>query len=536
MQITGYQIHQNMGYGFLFFVAILFSLCECLSMVAKIRTVSFQGITVCPIDVEVNIANGLPAFTIVGLPDKAVGESRERVRSALHSMGLSLPPKRITINLAPADVSKEGSHYDLPIALGLLVGMGIIPNDAVADYVALGEMGLDGTLRAVSGILPSAMYATENDLGLICPDAGKAEAAWSGLSDILPARNLIALMNHFKGTQLITQDIKPTAITPNDMNFGKDMADIKGQESARRALEIAAAGRHNMLMSGQPGSGKSMLAERLPTIMPPLSAREALDVSMIHSLAGTLPENGLVQHRPFRNPHHSASLPALIGGGMKAKPGEISLAHQGVLFLDELPEFNRATIESLRQPMETGEAVIARVNSHATYPADFQLIGAMNPCKCGYLGATDRECTRAPKCGLDYQAKLSGPFLDRMDIFVDVPAVSVADLRGAKSGEDSKIIRNRVTRAHDIQYTRNGIGRLNASLSSSEVEKLCVLDDEANAFFDKVIQTLNLSARGYHRVLKVARTIADLNGGKDKITKPDLAEAISLRPRYYSNT
>ena len=505
-------------------------------MVAKIKTISFQGMTVCPIDVEVNIANGLPAFTIVGLPDKAVGESRERVRSALHSMGLSLPPKRITVNLAPADVSKEGSHYDLPIALGLLVGMGVIPGDAVDGYVALGEMSLDGALRSVSGVLPSAMYAGEQDLGLICPDASKVEAAWSGLSNLLPVRNLIALMNHFKGTQLIDQEVKPVADVPNDTHVCKDMADVKGQESARRALEIAAAGRHNMLMSGQPGSGKSMLAERLPTIMPPLSAREALDVSMIHSLAGTLPENGLVQHRPFRNPHHSASLPALIGGGAKAKPGEISLAHQGVLFMDELPEFNRATIESLRQPMESGQAIIARVNSHSTYPADFQLIGAMNPCKCGYLGSNDRECTRAPKCGLEYQAKLSGPFLDRMDIFVDVPPVSVADLRVTKRGEDSAIIRARVTHAQAVQYARNGDGRLNASLSSAEVERLCTLDPEANTFFDQVIQTLNLSARGYHRVLKVARTIADLNGGHDKITKPDLAEALSLRPRHYSNS
>lgn len=504
-------------------------------MVARIKTVSFQGIETLPIDVEVNLANGLPAFHIVGLPDKAVGESRERVRSALHAMGLSLPPKRITVNLAPADVAKEGSHYDLPIALGLLIGMGVMPQDAVDPYIVLGEMGLDGGLRAVSGILPAAMYAAERDNGLICPKPCAQEAVWSGLSDILAPQSVLHLLNHFKGTQLLPQDLPlpDIAATPPKM---KDMSDIKGQESARRALEIAAAGRHNMLMMGQPGSGKSMLAERLPSILPPLSSREALDVSMIHSLAGSLPENGLIRYRPFRNPHHSASLPALIGGGMRAKPGEISLAHKGVLFLDELPEFARSTLESLRQPMESKEAVIARVNSHATYPADFQLIGAMNPCRCGYLGAPDRECTRAPKCGLDYQAKLSGPFLDRMDIFVDVPPVSVSDLRNAAEGEDSATIRARVARAHERQYTRNGDGRLNASLWSSEVETLCTLDDAANTFLDTIMEKMDLSARAYHRVLKVARTVADLNHGDEFITKPDLAEAVNLRPRTYLNS
>jgi magnesium chelatase family protein len=270
--------------------------------------------------------------------------------------------------------------------------------------------------------------------------------------------------------------------------------------------------------------------------MPSLSSREALEVSMIHSIAGSLPENGLIHTRPFRNPHHSASLPALIGGGMRAKPGEISLAHHGVLFLDELPEFTRSVLESLRQPMESKEAVIARVNSHVTYPANFQLIAAMNPCKCGYLGVTDRECTRAPKCGIDYQAKLSGPFLDRMDIFVDVPAVTVQDLRHTKGGEDSESIRKRIERAHNNQYARNGDGLLNGNLSASDVDRLCILDDLAEEFFDKAMQSLDLSARGYHRLLKVARTIADLNGGADTIDKASLAEAISLRPRTYLNS
>lgn len=507
-------------------------------MVACIKTVAFQGINVLPIEAEVQISGGLPAFTIVGLPDKAVAESRERVRSALHAMGLSLPPKRITVNLAPADVMKEGSHYDLPIALGLLTAMGVLPSDAMQNYVALGEMGLDGSLRPVSGVLPTAMHAASNDNGLICPQLSATEARWSGLGDILAPLNLLQLMNHIKGTQLLPQDIQASTLPAENTEAvsPKDMADIKGQESAKRALEIAAAGRHNMMMSGQPGSGKSMLAERLPTILPALSAREALEVSMIHSLAGTLPENGLIKQRPFRNPHHSASLPALIGGGVRAKPGEISLAHRGVLFLDELPEFSRATLESLRQPLETREAVIARVNSHATYPADFQLIAAMNPCRCGYLGSSDRECTRAPKCALDYQSKLSGPFLDRMDIFVDVPPVSIADLRGNTIGENSASIRARVARAHDIQYARNGAGRLNAVLSTDEMDRFCRLDPDASAFFDEALKKLDLSARGYHRVLKVARTIADLQGGAETVSKSHLAEALALRPRLYTHT
>lgn len=505
-------------------------------MVAHIRTIAFEGITVLPVAVEVQISNGLPAFTIVGLPDKAVGESRERVRSALHSMGLALPPKRITVNLAPADVTKEGSHYDLPLALGLLVAMGVVPADAVAGYVVLGELGLDGALRRVSGVLPSAMYAAANGFGLICPGVCKAEAAWSGLGSILAPQNLLQFINHVKGTQLLREDHTNDFAPDTGPAVVKDLSDIKGQETAKRALEITAAGGHNLLMCGLPGSGKSMLAERLPTIMPSLSPRQALDVSMIHSLAGTLPEGGLIRHRPFRNPHHSASLPALVGGGQKARPGEISLAHHGVLFLDELPEFARSTLESLRQPMETRQATIARVNSHAVYPADFQLVAAMNPCRCGYLGDTERECSRAPKCGGDYQAKLSGPFLDRMDIFVDVPPVSIRDLKLAGKSESSITVRSRVESAHERQYARNGEGRLNAALTTDEIDAFCALTKEAATLFDMAAQKLNLSARAYHRVLKVARSIADLAGCHDDIGKPHIAEALAFRPRVYLNT
>ncbi len=506
-------------------------------MVAKIKTVAFSGIQTLPIETEVHIAGGLPAFAIVGLPDKAVGESKERVRAALHAMGLALPPKRITVNLAPADVNKEGSHYDLPIALGLLVSMDVIPADALDNFIALGEMGLDGGLRPVSGILPATMHAQEHGHGIICPYDCRNEAAWSGSDNILAPQNLLQLINHLKGTQVLDQDLKPLIYDGRSENYSKNLSDIKGQETAKRALEIAAAGRHNMMMCGQPGSGKSMLAERLPTILPPLNAKEALDISTIHSLAGTLPDDGLVSIRPFRNPHHSASLPALVGGGTRAKPGEISLAHKGVLFLDELPEFNRSTLEALRQPMETREVVIARVQSRAVFPADFQLIAAMNPCRCGYMGDAERECTRAPKCGTDYQSKISGPFMDRMDLFVDVPPVAISDLRGgAGDGEDSADVRARVERAHDIQYARLGAGRLNMSMTTEEIEKYCVMDADANQFFDQAIEKLKLSARGYYRVLKVARTIADLAGGSDVLSKSHVSEALSFRPRTYLNT
>lgn len=346
-------------------------------MVAHINTVAFQGVNVVDVDVQVQMGAGLPAFTIVGLPDKAVGESRERVRAALNALGLSLPPKRITVNLAPADLAKEGSHFDLPIALGLLTAMDVLPGDKMGEYTALGELALDGALAPVAGVLPAAIDASAHDRGLICPAAQGGEAAWAGELDILAAPDVLALVNHFKGTQMLS----PPAATPNGSPAAyPDLRDIKGQETAKRALEIAAAGGHNLLLSGPPGAGKSMLAQRLPGVLPHLSAAEALEVSMIHSLSGTLPEGGLMTVRPFRDPHHSASLAALVGGGARARPGEVSLAHRGVLFLDELPEFSRQALESLRQPIESGRAVVARANHHVTYPARFQLVAAMNPC------------------------------------------------------------------------------------------------------------------------------------------------------------
>lgn len=506
-------------------------------MVARVRTVAFQGVDALSVDVQVQIASGTAGFTVVGLPDKTVAESRERVRAALHSLGLSLPAKRLTVNLAPADIWKEGSHYDLPIALGLLAAMDVVPKEEIAEYVVLGELGLDAGIRPVAGVLPAAIHASVQELRLICPAACGSEAAWAGDIEILAPRDLLALINHIKGVQVLSP---PQARLPDAENvqaYGPDMRDVRGQETAKRAIEIAAAGGHNLLMSGPPGSGKSMLARCLPGILPPLSPREALEVSMIHSLAGTLPEGGLLRARPYRDPHHSASLPALVGGGGRPKPGEISLAHHGVLFLDELPEFSRATLESLRQPLETGEALVARANHHVTYPARFQLVAAMNPCRCGYLGQTEQECTRAPKCAAEYQDRLSGPFLDRIDLRVDVPPVPVGDLGKPADGESSAQVAVRVARARAVQAARAesfdsaGWSGLNSHASTAILDAIAPMDAAARALVDKAAETLRLSARGYHRVLRVARTVADLEGAPEMLGKAHIAEALGYRGR-----
>ncbi|RME67534.1 MAG: ATP-binding protein, partial [Alphaproteobacteria bacterium] len=364
-------------------------------MVAHITTVAYLGIEARSVDVQVHIASGLPAFTIVGLADKAVSEARERVRAALGAVGLALPAKRITVNLAPADLPKEGSHYDLPIALGLLVAMDVLDREEMAGFLAVGELGLDGRVQAVPGVLPAALHASAQGLGLICPAGQGSEAAWAGRIEILATPDLLTLINHMKGRQLLAPPA-PLA-EPVEAAPGPDLADIKGQELAKRALEVAAAGGHNMLMSGPPGAGKSLLAACLPGLLPDLAADEALEVSMIASLAGELADGRILRRRPFRNPHHSASMAALVGGGHRARPGEASLAHCGVLFLDELPEFQRSALDALRQPLESGQAVVARVNAHVAYPARFQLVAAMNPCRCGYLGDPARACTRAPR-------------------------------------------------------------------------------------------------------------------------------------------
>ena len=506
-------------------------------MTAKINTIAFQGVDVRPVDVQVSIANGLPNFTIVGLPDKAVAESKERVRAALHALGIAMPAKRLTVNLAPADVNKEGSHFDLPIALGLLAAMDIIPKLEMEEYVVLGELALDAGIRSVAGVLPAAIHASSNDNSLICPEACGGEAAWAGDElQILAPQNLLQLINHIKGNQVLSRPKgRIVEETNNDGVPIPDLASVKGQETAKRALEVAAAGGHNLLMTGPPGSGKSMLASCLPSILPPLSPREALEVSMIHSLSGTLPDGGLMKARPYRDPHHSASLPALIGGGHKVKPGEISLAHHGVLFLDELPEFSRATLEALRQPLETGETLVARANHHATYPARFQLIAAMNPCRCGYLGSLDQECTKAPHCGGDYQAKLSGPLLDRIDLQIDVPAVSVQDLSKAE-GESSADVAKRVAGARAIQTMRfqevmgdDAAYSVNADAKGEVLEKAFILEQNAKALLHKAADQMKFSARTYYRLIRVARTIGDLEGDLGQIKDTHIAEALSYR-------
>lgn len=499
-------------------------------MVSRIATVSFQGIEVVPVDVQVQISGGLVAFTLVGLPDKAVGESRERVRAALTAMGLALPPKRITVNLAPADLLKEGSHYDLPIAVGLLVAMGALPAAELGGFSVLGELALDGALLPVTGVLPAAFAAAQAGRGIICPAACGGEAAWASPDmPILAPASLMQLVNHFKGVQALSP---PEARLAEPGLAPPDMADVKGQETAKRAVEIAAAGGHNLLMIGPPGSGKSMLAARLPGLLPPLSAREALDVSMIHSVAGQLAEGRLLSRRPFRDPHHSASTPALVGGGIRARPGEISLAHRGVLFLDELPEFNRQTLEALRQPLESGRAVVARANAHVTYPARVQLVAAMNPCRCGYLGDPAMGCTRQPKCGQDYQTRLSGPLLDRIDLHVEVAAVSASDLALPPPRETSAQIARRVAAARAVQTARfAALGApisCNAEADGALLTDIAPLDSAAQTLLSMAADKLRLSARGYHRMLRVGRTLADMIGA-ETIGRTQIAEALNFR-------
>ena len=497
-------------------------------MVARAYTVAFQGVEARLVEVQCAIAAGLPAFNLVGLPDKAVSEARERVRAAMTAMGLALPAKRITVNLSPADLPKEGSHFDLPIALAVLAAMEVVPADAVAAQVALGELSLDGSLVPVIGALPAALAAAEADCGLICPAACGAEAAWVEAVQVIAPKTLLALVNHFNGRAVLAP-ARPGIVA--DSGADKDLRDVRGQERAKRALEIAAAGRHHLLMIGPPGSGKSMLAARLPGILPPLDPGEALETSMIHSLAGLLDEGGISRRRPFRAPHHTASMAAIVGGGRSAKPGEISLAHHGVLFLDELPEFPRAVLETLRQPIETGDVVVARANAHVRYPCRFMLVAAANPCRCGHLADPARACARVPDCGADYLGRISGPLMDRFDLRIDVPPVALTDLASVTPGEASAAVAARMAQARAIQrdrFAEFADVALNADAEGDLLQDIAAPSSAASALLADIARKFRLSARAYHRVLRVARTIADLEAS-EPVEKRHIAEAAGYR-------